>query len=655
MSFNALMKPTVNQTRAQVEAIGTAGNGVAGFFYMTSDTNAAGQQVYGVGQSDGSIAFLGYEGDAPLQSVGTTPTVSMAVDGNGEVTANVQFGAAADNIASDAGDGIYVPSLKIHADSQGLLEYDQATNALRMTSLADKTKIVDTTSVDLDAAIAAHYATGTELQVGDVIYLNNATGGSQIWVNTIGKDDTAAGDASDFIQWSGPDLTDDYILNLISGGNGIDYNPSTGVVHVFPNPAANNDVIVDGDGVLLDVSAAPVTDTNNLLGGGVVDVSLQSLLDEISGTNHFDNFQVSGDAGTMLIDEGNNDYSIKGVNLLKTAIGSNYDMTVGLDTTGAIAGQTIKVVDDGSGNLVPAWGLDSASGFQEFSVPFAAADGTLTESQSNLSYRNDNDAEIFYLKIGAGEETATGYPSNLNPNIDDVSIHISGHGNKIYFGDNAQQVQNAYIGESGGGDTDAMAIHGKRKVVLSIGFDPTENSTDATKVEDALVAHGWGQGAIGKGTIELPFYGNDRNDYTVTANASNVSNLLFTTPEGYVRSLGVGAAGEVLKSVNDGSGNITMQWAVDASDLSFINGVTEANGQVKLGGALTQNTSINLSGNGFTWAGNAGDSVRSSIDQEFLNANVGTIYVAPEDGTKWRVGVSSLGNGAATFTLNAVV
>lgn len=786
MAFNALMKPAENQTRAQVEAIGTAGNGVAGFFYMTSDLNAAGQQVYGVGQSDGSIAFLGYEGDAPLQDVGTTPTVAMVVDANGVVTSNVQFGAAADNIASDAGDGVFVPSLKIHADSQSLLEYDQATNALRMTSLADKTKIVDTTSVDLAAAIAAHYATGTELQVGDVIYLNNATGGGQIWVNTVGKDDTPAGDASDFILWSGPDLTDDYIRNLLSGGNGIDYNPTTGVISALANPIATNDVLIDGDGIFLDVSAAPVLDTHNRLGGGAVDVDLQALLDNISGQPSY-TFDMEGDTGGATI-EIDTTVAVKGGSLLKNTLTDSGTGTVTnlleFDTTGATAGQvptfngtemvfediqtplsfqngltntngTVEaggallhdtlftgdfdmifqhdIVVEGSSTIVTDPVVFSFTNFNEF---FSTIDIT-----TNTNYTNSvGDVVTFqYLEIvnnGNVQNTirtatisnviapnqytlnltggSADYPEPPNEQLQIVSGLVQGLDSDIMYrkGDYTNMgagtivyLEDPASGALGYAPYALPTTAGTTGQILKV--DATGNLAYAEDASNLTANNGLG---LDNDVIQLG--GNLIQDTTISTNGSDlileggtqttstmtdtslITRHVNSSNSGGVKQIFAGGRYSI-QSINPANDALNFGIQFDSNGATFVdtratkkgftytapnmahwtndtlitkayadalvtqaeNGVffDTAAGKLKLGGNLTQNTSINLDGNEFTWAGNAGDSVRSTIDMEFLNAAAGTIYVAPEDGSKWRVGVSSPVSGVAHFSLTQVV
>lgn len=866
MAFNALMKPAVNQTRAQVEAIGAAGNGVAGFFYMTSDTNAAGQQVYGVGQSDGSIAFLGYEGDAPLQSVGTTPTVAMAVDANGEVTANTQFSAAADNIASAEADGIYVKDLAIAPDSQSRLSYDAATRTIGITALGMTNVTTNTTAADVAAFVAAEYTAGNEYQEGDVVIL---TSNNTAYIHNGGT----AGDANDFTVLETPDLDAAAIRALFSSGNaGIDYNASTGTFTLTLDPDAANDLSITGAGLMLDVSAAPVIDTNDLLGGGPVAVSLQALLDEISGTDHFNSFSVEGTLGAgFTVDEQNDAFNLYGTGILSTNTGdgSSNNMTIGFSTVGATAGQVAEVYDNG-GTLDVRWGnlpasysfdlegnsgdtytveedqtvaitggnllttvvtdgtglainLDTTGATSGQAIVFDGTNPAWSDIQSPLSFENGLTESGGTVKLG-GELTQdtviTGQGHTTNWEATDTTFTADSVPvddlRQAYASSNGTDANYVVIEDFSGSGTPPTAGIGDTITVPS-----TNSSTNLPQGTYTILdvdIQNFGDNFTYQATIDYSdtlvndfqassdfiftstqavggnvFVGQDL--HIKTDNLNTIPNyrpaIMQDTATGkigfapYSLPNSVGGAGQVLKVQNDGS----LDWETDSSNLNFNNGLNENNGLVrlggdliedttistngndlileggtqttstlndttfitrhvnssssegvkqifasgryaiqsinpandavnfgiqfsgngatfidtrstkegftytapnpshwtpdtlitkayadtlvqqaengifydnaagklKLGGNLTQNTSINLSGNEFTWAGQAGDSVRSTIDMEFLNATAGVVFVAPQDNTKWRIGVDSLGNGAATLRLEAVV
>ena len=139
---------------------------------------------------------------------------------------------------------IVAEKLQIEAGSAPFLEI--VGNSLRIKSLAVSAVVVDTTSADLAAALAANYTNGDELQAGDFLIIQNATGGTLTYQH-IG---TANGDASDFILAEKPDLDDAYIRSLLSGVDGVNYNPATGEFSLrdLTQPTENEFYISDGLG-----------------------------------------------------------------------------------------------------------------------------------------------------------------------------------------------------------------------------------------------------------------------------------------------------------------------------------------------------------------------------------------------------------------------
>ena len=222
MAKKAIMKPAFNQTIAEIQALAAAGNAVAGLIYQSSDDNAAGKP---------GVAYASENNELNWLITGTTNSdnIAMTLAPDGTISADAIL-AGSDNIMTAGADGFRVPELKIAAGSQGQLAYNAATNTLEMTALATKRTIVDETHTDLDSFISANYQNGDEYQAGDRIYLKAHTGGTRVYDNTVDEGQTPAGDATDFVLLEGPELEDSYIRSLIQDGDGLEYNPATGVM-----------------------------------------------------------------------------------------------------------------------------------------------------------------------------------------------------------------------------------------------------------------------------------------------------------------------------------------------------------------------------------------------------------------------------------------
>ena len=83
---------------------------------------------------------------------------------------------------------------------------------------------VDTTAASLAAWVTANYTNGDEKQEGDIIILTAVSGRAQTWIHNGGT----AGDATDFAEIEGADVTDAEIRASLSASAGIDFNASTG-------------------------------------------------------------------------------------------------------------------------------------------------------------------------------------------------------------------------------------------------------------------------------------------------------------------------------------------------------------------------------------------------------------------------------------------
>jgi hypothetical protein len=83
---------------------------------------------------------------------------------------------------------------------------------------------VDTTATSIANWVSANYTNGDEKQEGDIIVLTAVSGRAQTWIHNGG----VAGDATDFTEIEGADVTDAEIRGSLSASSGIDFNASTG-------------------------------------------------------------------------------------------------------------------------------------------------------------------------------------------------------------------------------------------------------------------------------------------------------------------------------------------------------------------------------------------------------------------------------------------
>ncbi len=83
---------------------------------------------------------------------------------------------------------------------------------------------VDTTATSLANWISANYTSGDEKQEGDIIILTNVSGRAQTFIHNGGS----AGNANDWAEIEGADVTDAEIRGALSASSGINYNSATG-------------------------------------------------------------------------------------------------------------------------------------------------------------------------------------------------------------------------------------------------------------------------------------------------------------------------------------------------------------------------------------------------------------------------------------------
>lgn len=248
-------------------------------------------------------------------------------------------------------DRINAEKLTVEAGSQ---QYAEIVNGqLRLKSLAIIQTIVDIASANLAEALAANYANGDELQNGDILIIQNATGGTKTYQH-IG---TSNGDETDFIIAEKPDLEDSYIRGLFSAIEGLDFNPATGQFKLADVLTKALKYRASGTTGLMRR-----TDTNTPAGGGI-----ENSLSDIVVTNDGNTAYIIGSSIYILDVVGNSSVSISivsgsnnNVNLpaaSQCAVLFNDKLYVGTTSGGLyildVATLDGRVIDD---NIAPANG-----------------------------------------------------------------------------------------------------------------------------------------------------------------------------------------------------------------------------------------------------------------------------------------------------------
>jgi len=95
---------------------------------------------------------------------------------------------------------------------------------LKLKPLTITDVAVDTTAANIGAWITANYTNGDEKQEGDIIILTNVSGRAETWIHNGGS----AGDANDFTEIEGVDVSDSEIRAALSASSGVNFNASTG-------------------------------------------------------------------------------------------------------------------------------------------------------------------------------------------------------------------------------------------------------------------------------------------------------------------------------------------------------------------------------------------------------------------------------------------
>lgn len=264
-TFDVKHKGVLNfEDRGLVKASIVAGKVGFGF-------DASGQDGKVLVVSGGTV---GYGNALATASFNDSDTIDFSVT-DGIATATVKVSATAGNAISSESDGVYSKQLTIHADSSNYLEIDGDGKIVYKPLARIKQTTASETTFASWLASGAYDAVDGErpLQESDVVHI--PTSGKSYQHNG-----GTAGDATDFTLIETPGIEDAAIRAKISGVNGINYTTSTGVVDIKLDPAARNDASLSSDGLLVDVSAGAVRDTNSIGPGNATTV--QALFDEIT-------------------------------------------------------------------------------------------------------------------------------------------------------------------------------------------------------------------------------------------------------------------------------------------------------------------------------------------------------------------------------------
>lgn len=206
-----------------------------------------------------------------VQSIGSTNTVALNLNASGQLTSNASLSANVGNILTDSA-GLYVPDLKVAANSADYITYNAGTREISVTELLRVEPFVSTENTL--ANFLANDAQAADIEKGDIVYTGDGNAYQHLG--------TSAGNATDYRSINRPQLEDSYIRGLFSANNGVAYNNSTGTFTGVRDPNAANDLSVAAAGFFVDVSASNVTDTEGLTVTAGQDTNLQSLLNALA-------------------------------------------------------------------------------------------------------------------------------------------------------------------------------------------------------------------------------------------------------------------------------------------------------------------------------------------------------------------------------------
>jgi hypothetical protein len=207
-------------------------------------------------------------------------TVQLSFIAN-KLKADARIDAALDNAISKTSAGLYVKKLTVDPLSIGYLSID-ANNRIKLEKQATVEVHMVPTELTL-AAFVSNVLSTLQVGSGDYIYLRDATDNKQKgWVATVNNPTTVA----QFIPIEFPDYNDVQIRALFGAGDGIVYNPSTGIFSAKISTDASNDLSFGVDkGLYLNAAASIVSITN---GSTVSDFSIEGALNALFGRTRLD-------------------------------------------------------------------------------------------------------------------------------------------------------------------------------------------------------------------------------------------------------------------------------------------------------------------------------------------------------------------------------
>ena len=276
---------------------------------------------------------------------------------------------------------------------------------------------VDTTAASISAWVTANYTNGDEKQEGDIIVLTAVSGRAETWIHKGGT----AGDASDFAEIEGADVTDAEIRGALSASNGVSYNSSTGAFTAntgeirgffsagtglsYDDANGVYSLNVDTDGISEGTSNLYFTDAR---ARGALSITGSGLsYDSSTGV-----FELTADSGD--ISEGSNlyftDARARGALSLESVAGPDSQMISYNDSTGVLSLKASEI----HGLFFAGQGMSFANG----EIALDADTDDLTEGSGNLFFTTARvDA---HLSGGTGIQYDGGVIS-FNGDTDDVT------------------------------------------------------------------------------------------------------------------------------------------------------------------------------------------------------------------------------------------
>jgi hypothetical protein len=312
----------------------------------------------------------------------------------------VNVAPGTDNALTKVVDGLKVKKLTVAPSSLGLLSIN-ANNEINIEKKATVEVIISTQNSL--ANFIANDAQAITMASGDYVYLPNATDKKQSgWIHT-GAGGTLG--TSSFVPVEFPDYTDTQIRALLSAGQGLVYNPSTGLIAAKISTQVGNDLsfsVLD-NGLFVDVATSPLAFT---VKGAATTITVEQAIaelynrtyDVVNGLNSnysaltgTTTFELGGYLTKNTIVDGNGVHNLSLLNLVNfssfasgfTSILSDSGTTIGTSTT------PMNFTDDGFCDLT---GNFSATG----EIVAMNGDIVIANSTKRLSLKSDNGTTWFF-------------------------------------------------------------------------------------------------------------------------------------------------------------------------------------------------------------------------------------------------------------------